>query len=432
MEKNDTAIYRVADSQADLNIGDESGNVLVEFKDGHVRTKEFDSRTIDKYLETRGDSSQADLNIGDEDGNVLVEFKDGHIRTKYFDSRNAGDSLTSEEREMLDEARTKIVNLNKDSKYLNFAFITDTHAEGLYQPTIRIATDSLRLFKALCNERFVDFAVHGGDIITDYCTTREDTIKAFDSVTSYTGEIMCPVFFTKGNHDGNGKCFPRADMDNLDWTHNTYYVAYASGDVIGLKAVTQSTWDGVSELFTSNVADITEILTNQQFFMLTQNAIDVVHDENNKFSGYFYKDYDDYGIRIIVINAYEVPTEQSGTGNTNYDGAGVSSAQKAWLNTALNTDKKVIVFGHTPNPTGLTSYLQNKSNLIAYIHGHEHQDSYVTNNGFRNIGVINAFGTSKLTRYYAFSVFTVDTENGILYETRIGTGSDRMFNFLNS
>ena len=34
------------------------------------------------------DLSQADLRIGDEDENALVEFKDGHIRTKYFDSRN--------------------------------------------------------------------------------------------------------------------------------------------------------------------------------------------------------------------------------------------------------------------------------------------------------------------------------------------------------
>jgi hypothetical protein len=280
----------------------------------------------------------------------------------------------------------------------------------------------------LCNERFVDFAVHGGDIITDYCQTREETIKAFDSVTSYTGEVMCPVFFTKGNHDGNGKCFPRADMDNIDWS-NTYYVAYASGDVIGLKTVTEETWDGVSQLFTSNVADITEVVSNPQFFMLTQNAIDAVHDENNKFSGYFYKDYNDYGIRIIVVNAYEVPTSQSGTGNTNYDAPGVSQDQINWLEDALDTEMKVLVFGHPPVeglPSGLCNKMKNKTNLIAYIHGHQHQDTNTTYQGIHSIGVINAFGTSLNTKYYAFSVFTINTEDGHIYETRIGTGNDRV------
>lgn len=38
----------------------------------------------------KDDSSQANLNIGDENGNVLAEFKDGHIKTKNFDSRTGG------------------------------------------------------------------------------------------------------------------------------------------------------------------------------------------------------------------------------------------------------------------------------------------------------------------------------------------------------
>ena len=36
------------DSSASFNIGDMSGNVLVEFKDGHIRTKEFDSKNINQ------------------------------------------------------------------------------------------------------------------------------------------------------------------------------------------------------------------------------------------------------------------------------------------------------------------------------------------------------------------------------------------------
>lgn len=36
------------------------------------------------------DDSTADLNIGDPNGNVLAQFKNGHIKTKQFDSSNVG------------------------------------------------------------------------------------------------------------------------------------------------------------------------------------------------------------------------------------------------------------------------------------------------------------------------------------------------------
>ncbi len=105
------------DSEADLNIGDESGNVVAEFKGGHVKTKNFDSRnsfSTENIVHQTGqsttdvmsqkavtdelnkdksgsivldDDSQANLNIGDSAGNVVAEFKGGHIRTKNFDSR---------------------------------------------------------------------------------------------------------------------------------------------------------------------------------------------------------------------------------------------------------------------------------------------------------------------------------------------------------
>ena len=75
------------DSQASLNIGDEQGNVIVEFKDGHLKTKKFNSRTVKNPPSVTDDDSQASLNIGDNNGNVLVEFKDGHLKTKKFNSK---------------------------------------------------------------------------------------------------------------------------------------------------------------------------------------------------------------------------------------------------------------------------------------------------------------------------------------------------------
>ncbi len=44
-------------------------------------------------VSTLDDDSEANLNIGDENGEVLAEFKGGHVKTKNFDSRNAGGTV---------------------------------------------------------------------------------------------------------------------------------------------------------------------------------------------------------------------------------------------------------------------------------------------------------------------------------------------------
>lgn len=41
-------------------------------------------------IEVRNDNSMSNLNIGDENGNIIAEFKEGHIKTKNFDSRTGG------------------------------------------------------------------------------------------------------------------------------------------------------------------------------------------------------------------------------------------------------------------------------------------------------------------------------------------------------
>jgi len=41
------------------------------------------------------DSDSGDLEIGDEDGNVLVRFDEGHIQTKNFNSRNVSQTYSS-------------------------------------------------------------------------------------------------------------------------------------------------------------------------------------------------------------------------------------------------------------------------------------------------------------------------------------------------
>ena len=76
----------------DLDISDESGNILARFSGGEFQTKKFYTANASQVL---NDNSDADLNIGDSQGNILAEFKDGHLRTKNFDSRNGNESSYS-------------------------------------------------------------------------------------------------------------------------------------------------------------------------------------------------------------------------------------------------------------------------------------------------------------------------------------------------
>ena len=79
----------------DLDIADDSGNVLVRFSDGHIKTKNFDSSDIDLDIESPVDvtdgGSVTDLDFADESGNVLMRLSNGHIKTKNFDSRDLSD-----------------------------------------------------------------------------------------------------------------------------------------------------------------------------------------------------------------------------------------------------------------------------------------------------------------------------------------------------
>jgi len=73
-------------NRSDLSIEDENGNSILLLKDGHIITKSFNSKRQSKIFSS--DNSNKDFNICDELGNVLVQFEHGHIKTKNFDSEN--------------------------------------------------------------------------------------------------------------------------------------------------------------------------------------------------------------------------------------------------------------------------------------------------------------------------------------------------------
>ena len=112
-----TAAISLDGTEADLGISDEQGNIIAEFGNGHIRTKDFDSSDIKSDIESNTqaiakekaeiidirntaaislDGTEADLGISDEQGNIIAEFGNGHIRTKYFNSSDvSNDNIIS-------------------------------------------------------------------------------------------------------------------------------------------------------------------------------------------------------------------------------------------------------------------------------------------------------------------------------------------------
>lgn len=74
------------DALADFSIIDEGGNAIVVFKNGHIKTKYFDSEEMPEQIVDVLDVVGSDFAISDQDGNAIVVFKNGYIYTKNFNS----------------------------------------------------------------------------------------------------------------------------------------------------------------------------------------------------------------------------------------------------------------------------------------------------------------------------------------------------------
>lgn len=396
-----------------FSIADDEGNIMMSVNENGLDVARLSNHFMRLVAEERSTS-------GDEDDDIVKEY-----------------GLP-----MLDAARANVLEHNLDSRFLNFAFITDTHTEGTHQIFNLNAVKNMKLFRIFCNEKIVDFGIHCGDLYTDYGTSREEALKLIDSSTQILCDIDCPMFFVKGNHDNNGKGRYEADIAHLDWEHETYYIAKVSN--YGLTnasfsyvSVTEDTWDGESTLYVGSVTKELNI-TKYQYYLLTQKLADseVTRSSTDPYGAYYYKDYDELGIRIVALNFYDREAQDATLGY--WEAGGLSTTQLTWLNNvALNTENAVIVFSHWYNAalvSALASFSSNGGELIALIHGHSHADQYDNSGGINNIGVRNGFGiatemAADQRKSFAFSVFTVDTDSKILYETRLGNGVSRSFSY---
>lgn len=115
-------------TDVDLDVSDINGNVLVRFEDGHIETKEFNSRIKETKVKTSNADSDVDLDIADTVGNVLVRFENGEIHTKKLDLTNEF-YVPKYYFPYLDNKCERIKQLMLESGGDAFFFITDQHQD---------------------------------------------------------------------------------------------------------------------------------------------------------------------------------------------------------------------------------------------------------------------------------------------------------------
>lgn len=330
---------------------------------------------------------------------------------------------------MLDKALKKVVSLNKRNKYLNFAFITDTHHRPTDDEYYRNSMNNMKLFKVCGDENVVDFCAHGGDIISAYGYSPDEAVVAFGDSLRTIRPMKSPLYIVKGNHDNNGS----QDKD--------------------------------SSLYLTDVQTAL-LINNNMDDVVCEKVVNGVSYGDGKI-GYYYRDFEKQKIRVIFLNKYCVDPETKSIGDIDF------ARQYQWFCMAaldMPDDYKVIVIVHpaTSEASRFADILKafNDSvsissqfisgypysndwtgkpskRVIAWIHGHAHQDMYNNDYGFNDIGVIEGYTNDEslvnTDKEYKFDVFTVDTDNNVLYETRVGEqwkekdnpsrGTDRSWSF---
>lgn len=333
------------ETTADLYICDEQGNVLAEFVNGHIETKNFNSLNIASELVKEANKTDADLYICDGAGNVIAEFKDGNIVLKNFDSSEYADVLSDIEA-LKAEIRTGI-----------FGRI-ENQLDGIYaacrwhQPNYQS--------KQFC-------LLMGGDV--HYEAARMNSmIDLLNGIDAFDAGIMLG--------DMSGNTFSDTIQfysDALENANKPFLTVIGNHDVVG------ATSD--SELWTKYGACL--------------DAADLANGEDVNGKLYYYKDFADQKIRVIVLMQYDYTyTGDLCFGQTQID----------WLIGVLNStpsDYGVIIAEHT-NPSRYMTYQMD----TAYTSDTWRQSNYAPTamSGDPIPDIINAWinGTT-LTQTYSYT-----------------------------
>ena len=294
----------------------------------------------------------------------------------------------------------EIQELQKEN--FTFGIQTDTHfgeiGTGIYKDQYN---DLMVNLSKLTEYVGFNFIANLGDIVRGY--GGDTTVKMKEAYTElmhrYVSHLHCPFFIIPGNHDTNIMYAEEKQDPSLQITKAEMY------------------------------AKLMPFVKN--------SAPDIVQDGK---SLYYYKDFDEYGIRVIMLNSTDgYYTNPSELGSVFV----ISPKQVEWFRTvALKTDNAIIVCCHVPLVSGLTTntvsnsadimnaiyaFKNNGGKVVGCFYGHTHNQANVTDEN----GIVHITFTQG---GYCAEVVVVDLDNGSIKTVGLGKDgrgdavTDRVFN----
>lgn len=318
--------------------------------------------------------------------------------------------------------------------------ITDTHLSKVYMDGGITAIGGVRVFNKLSS--ICDVSMHCGDIISEPCVSREDTIGALRCAAEMFRPAS-PFMIAKGNHDFGNPGYKIADIAEIDFENVQYYVRSGAS----FTPVTFDEWDGSTlyEAATAEKVDSKSFVYAVQKYKSPENAV---------WGGgaYYYYDITSLKLRIIVLDLYELTSELSGKQTKWFAETALDLSEKA-----TPSDWKVITLSHDTlhGKTELISVIsafmagtstsgtqggiswskdfssQGAGHYIANLHGHVHAIGYTDADGFNDICFDDALcNVERLGNayYYGNAIVAFDFANQKIYCDQIN-GNAREFDF---
>lgn len=205
-----TGMYK-DDSDTDGNtllIGDASGRDLVQFTDGHIKTKNFDSRDATTGLYRDGSDNTA-LAFGDAGGRDIVQFVGGHVKTRYFDSEQVVSDIAALQSQGagVGDAAQRLMEMKCDY----FSYRMGLSGDWFERARIMHFSDNHanlgNLAEAIGLKDLVHLVVdtgdnanaaQGSDAVTDA------PIPELQGYVNTIGNTALPIVVSSGNHDVPG------------------------------------------------------------------------------------------------------------------------------------------------------------------------------------------------------------------------------------
>lgn len=295
------------------------------------------------------------------------------------------DGLDDIGQELLKTARETVLALNKTHRCTNFIYFTDPHLSAedqLYQTDTITAEPSLKMVASLAKERWADAVFCGGDVINAYNSDFSMALERFSELADLLKDVNIPVYFCKGNHDDNMKVSADHRLTNGIWS-----------------AITKP-WQKGAE-----------------------------YNPEHMDGGYFYVDLPN-DVRVFVWNQFD---SDSSWNDTN---PGTTAVQSGWFREKLSDNKTLVTMLHNPESGATSSHsmAEEYADSACVINAHTHADA-LTEGTVPKFTVGRSFAVTKVTNLshtvdegankYCVSIFSIDTVNKIVYETRIGRGESR-------